>query len=199
MDTRLVAREKQLESWAFLIRECKNSGMEHLQFVKNRVQLALQLLKKRGDYKNGRKRWTRKKRTEQTEGEQKGTGLDKYRLCEKIILILILACPITIFIAFVILDVEKVALYSEASLLSTGITIIGFAITVWTGLNIANSINRKELEQIEDKTKKAEIKIGELKNTSEKQLQEWHVESVKIKESVKESLNNYNMLFYRNY
>ena len=28
MDTRLVAREKQLESWAALIHECKNSGMK---------------------------------------------------------------------------------------------------------------------------------------------------------------------------
>ena len=28
MDTRLVAREKQLESWAVLIHECKNSGMK---------------------------------------------------------------------------------------------------------------------------------------------------------------------------
>lgn len=28
MDTRLVARKKQLESWALLIQECKNSGMK---------------------------------------------------------------------------------------------------------------------------------------------------------------------------
>lgn len=28
MDTRLVAREKQLENWAVLIHECKNSGMK---------------------------------------------------------------------------------------------------------------------------------------------------------------------------
>jgi len=28
MDTRLVARKKQLESWAALIHECKNSGMK---------------------------------------------------------------------------------------------------------------------------------------------------------------------------
>lgn len=28
MDTRLVVRKKQLESWAALIHECKNSGMK---------------------------------------------------------------------------------------------------------------------------------------------------------------------------
>lgn len=28
MDTRLVAREKQLESWALIIQECKNSGLK---------------------------------------------------------------------------------------------------------------------------------------------------------------------------
>ena len=28
MDTRLIAREKQLENWAFLIHECINSGMK---------------------------------------------------------------------------------------------------------------------------------------------------------------------------
>ena len=28
MDTRLVAKEKQLESWATIVRECRNSGMK---------------------------------------------------------------------------------------------------------------------------------------------------------------------------
>ena len=65
-----------------------------------------------------------------------------------LVMILILACPVTIFIAFMKLENGVAATYSEASLLATGIAIIGVAITVWTGLNIANSINRRELEEL---------------------------------------------------
>ena len=87
-----------------------------------------------------------------------------------LVMILILACPVTIFIAFMKLENGVAATYSEASLLATGIAIIGVAITVWTGLNIANSINRRELEELK-------------------------LDSERIKKSVEVSFNNYNMFF----
>ena len=42
---------------------------------------------------------------------------------------------------------EKIA---ESSLLASGIAIIGVAIAVWAGLNIANAIERKEYESLND-------------------------------------------------
>lgn len=44
-------------------------------------------------------------------------------------------------------DVEKV----ESTLLGTGLTIISIAIAIWAGLNIANSIERKELNRVSEK------------------------------------------------
>lgn len=43
---------------------------------------------------------------------------------------------------------------AEGSLLATGLAIIGVAVSVWAGLNIANSIERKEIEEIRENVKK---------------------------------------------
>ncbi len=40
----------------------------------------------------------------------------------------------------------------EASLLSTGLSIIGIAVAVWAGLNIVNAIERKDLEELQNKS-----------------------------------------------
>ena len=37
MDTRLVAREKQLESWALIIQECKNGGLKTKDWLAQRA------------------------------------------------------------------------------------------------------------------------------------------------------------------
>lgn len=47
-------------------------------------------------------------------------------------------------------DAEKV----ESTILSTGLTVIALAISVWAGLNITNAIERKELNELSDKVNK---------------------------------------------
>ena len=58
----------------------------------------------------------------------------------------------------------------ESILLANGLSIIGMAVAVWAGLNIANSINKKEFEEtfekIEKKITSAESKITLLNNES---------------------------------
>ena len=44
----------------------------------------------------------------------------------------------------------------EASLLSSGIAVIGIAISLWAGLNIANAIERKDIDQLRKKTDELE-------------------------------------------
>ncbi len=125
--------------------------------------------------------------------------------------IVIIACPAIVPVIFTFKNVKCPIAATEASLLATGIAIIGAAITVWTGLNIANSINRKELENIEKKARKIKRKISkkfiqleentdthlaELEKDTGKQLNQLKKDSEDIKKSVEYSLiNNYNVLF----
>lgn len=50
----------------------------------------------------------------------------------------------------------------EAALLSSGISIIGIAISVWAALNITNALERKEYEEIRDRSDDAHKLISEL-------------------------------------
>lgn len=112
---------------------------------------------------------------------------EKKEIYEKYIIILfifiILMCPITIFIVFMT-NKNMAVVYSEASFLATGIAVIGASIAVWTGLNIANSVNRKELEEIDKKTKESIEEIDSLREKTNT-----------INNSVEKSLNSYNKLF----
>lgn len=50
----------------------------------------------------------------------------------------------------------------EAALLSSGLSIIGIAISVWAALNITNALERKEYEEIRDRSDDAHKLISEL-------------------------------------
>lgn len=126
---------------------------------------------------NSEKETSEKETGEPKTGEQEN---NKYKFYKKIIIILILACPITILIGFATLDEEKACAYSEASLLATGIAIIGVAITVWTGLNIANSVNKKDLEKLQDGIKEQSDNLDELKNDTAKQSDEVKEMNIKM-------------------
>ena len=70
---------------------------------------------------------------------------------------------IGLFILFIINDIppsffEKAA---ESSLLASGIAIVGIAIAVWAGLNIANAIERKDYSDFVDKTEKRVLETEE--------------------------------------
>ncbi len=49
----------------------------------------------------------------------------------------------------------------SATLLSNGLAIIAIAISVWAGLNIANAVERKELDDTNQKVSEAELSISE--------------------------------------
>ena len=47
----------------------------------------------------------------------------------------------------------------EATLLASGLSIIGMAISVWTGLNIVNAIEKKDVEQVQQQLAQTEQTI----------------------------------------
>lgn len=57
-------------------------------------------------------------------------------------------------------DVQIADTTYTATLLSDGLAIIAIAISVWAGLNIANAVERKELDDTNEKIKKANHKIS---------------------------------------
>lgn len=125
--------------------------------------------------------------------------MHKYIILIILLAVAIVACPVIVPIIFMIYKTECAATSAEATLLATGIAIIGVAITAWTGLNIANVVNRKELEKIENTAKKINRKMrkkfGQFKKDTDEQLKQLEQDSVNIKKSVEYSFNNYNMLF----
>lgn len=64
---------------------------------------------------------------------------------------------------------EKAA---ESSLLASGIAIIGVAIAVWAGLNIANAIERKDLENLNDKIGRLIIQSNKVKRATDENITE---------------------------
>ena len=58
----------------------------------------------------------------------------------------------------------------QSSLLSNGLAIIAIAISVWAGLNIANAIERRELDKFDDKLKNSEDRLEDRLKESEEKL-----------------------------
>ncbi|MBP3392828.1 MAG: hypothetical protein J6L76_08625 [Clostridia bacterium] len=56
----------------------------------------------------------------------------------------------------------------EINLISTGLSIIGLAVTVWTGLNIINVLERKEFELIKNDVEATKNAIGNISNKIKK-------------------------------
>lgn len=109
-----------------------------------------------------------------------------------ILAVVIMACPTVVPIIFMLYDVKNPFEGTEATLVTLGIAIIGVAITAWTGLNIANSVNRNELEKIEKRERKIRRKFVRFME----QLTELKKDSENIKKSVENSLiNNCNARF----
>lgn len=53
----------------------------------------------------------------------------------------------------------------ESSIISTGLSIIGIAVAVWTGLNIANTIDKNRIDEIDERIKAANCQMKEIKET----------------------------------
>ena len=53
----------------------------------------------------------------------------------------------------------------ESSIISTGLSILGIAVAVWTGLNIANTIDKKRIDEIDEQIKSANRQTKEIKET----------------------------------
>lgn len=102
--------------------------------------------------------------------------------------IVIIACPAIVPVIFLLYDVESAIEATESSLLATGIAIIGAAITVWTGLNIANAVNKKDLEKLQDGIKEQSDNLAELKKDTKKQSDEMNIKMIGMQ-------NNYYSFF----
>ena len=51
---------------------------------------------------------------------------------------------------------------AENDIVTTGLTIIGLAIAVWTGFNISNAVSRREVEELKVKTENLQKQSDEL-------------------------------------
>ena len=88
---------------------------------------------------------------------------------------------------------------AESNLLTTGLEMIGLAIAVWTGLNIANAISRKEVDEQKAKIDELEKRTNELQNQNkrareemEKGLKEIQDENEELSEIHNNNINNMN-------
>lgn len=96
----------------------------------------------------------------------------------------------------------------ESSLLATGLSIIGIAITVWAGLNIINVLERKDVDECKSKMNDIEKKFTDLKEFSKRiendiKENEANVDSLKeiyynsfLQELLKTSKDVMSRLFY---
>lgn len=131
--------------------------------------------------------------------------INKYLIFATIIIV----CPMVVLVIFMICKKKFDDGMMQSGLLASGLSIISIAITAWTGLNIISFLDRKKLDEIEKKSQKIEETAYELekkeneikdqfcnlKKETEIKLSEWQQDSDNIKESVKVSFDNYNMLF----
>lgn len=76
---------------------------------------------------------------------------------------------ISVTIAFSIYWKDNISFdtVAESSLLSTGLSIIGIAVAVWAGLNIANSIDRKKIDELSNRTKNLPETLEKLEESLE--------------------------------
>ncbi len=185
------------------------------------------MCKKRHNGENGKERDNVNAGSNENVGSSKKGRKPKKKMYKCIIFtiilaVVIIACPVIVPILFMIYNAEGAAQGAESTLLATGIAIIGVAITAWTGLNIANSVNRKELEKVDRKAKKIKRKMGkkfnqfkenrdeqlnqlkkdrdeqlnQLKKDTDEQLNQLKKDSEDIKKSVENSLiDNHNSFF----
>ncbi len=65
-------------------------------------------------------------------------------------------------------DISNIEKGVESTLLATGLSIIGLAIAVWTGLNIVNAITKDDLQDIKSKFEKSKDEIVEQYKNAEK-------------------------------
>lgn len=79
----------------------------------------------------------------------------------------------------------------EATLLSTGLSIIGIAIAVWSGLNIVNAVNRKELNKLQ----KDFFEIKDKMEAAQKTIDKYEKDAIRIKDSVNANLEDCKLLF----
>ncbi len=77
-----------------------------------------------------------------------------------VILLFIIKAPLFIYIV----RSNKVLFneIAENDIITTGLTIIGLAIAVWTGLNISNAVSRREVEELKAKTENLQKQSDEL-------------------------------------
>ena len=77
-----------------------------------------------------------------------------------VILFFIIKAPLYIYI----LRSNKVLFneIAENDIVTTGLTIIGLAIAVWTGFNISNAVSRREVEELKVKTENLQKQSDEL-------------------------------------
>jgi len=78
-------------------------------------------------------------------------------ICNLIVIIALLEILFIIFLCIMIcfspdISSEKAMTITESSLLANGIAIIGIAVAVWTGLNIVNTLERREFEKLKEQT-----------------------------------------------
>lgn len=92
------------------------------------------------------------------------------------------------------LDINYVKALIEGSFISTGLAIIACAISVWAGLNIANSIDKKTIEEINRKIQDQEkmaldtgrkIKFGKISAKNlEMELSNWERTTLDMEKSI---------------
>lgn len=98
-----------------------------------------------------RKEAAMKKKNEMT-GENK-SELNKIFGSTRIAVIIITTITIISIIIITFIKSNNTVEKYEADLMASGLAIIGIAISVWAGLNIANSIERKDVEDIKSSVK----------------------------------------------
>ena len=103
------------------------------------------------------------------------------------VIIIVLIDALCIFTACSLLlknpDLEKTEAVFESSLLSSGLSIIGIAISVWAALNIINALDKKDFEALKEKYEL-------LHNEQEKRRQELEEENERQKNQQQENNKN---------
>lgn len=134
--------------------------------------------KSKNDKKNGRSVGTKNKKSE-------GKFITVSILLAVIIIVLIDA--LCIFAACSIFltnpNLEQTEAVFESSLLSSGLSIIGIAISVWAALNIINALDKKDFEALKEKYEL-------LHNEQEKRRQEIEEENERQREQQQENNKN---------
>lgn len=98
-----------------------------------------------------------------------------------IVIVLVTMVAILVISCIQVKDFAEKAV--ESTLLASGLSIIGIAIAVWTGLNIMNAIEKKEVDEINNNLREARKNINDLSEIASKmgdQLEKdkWNIENI---------------------